>query len=337
MDKVIQPCQPVVGAAFGQTATLDLTIGPRHHAIWLEVIVDAYSGVTLSTGLSSGRASAEVQCLDAIISMIAIKINGKVQRAHSAFELDSIQKSYGDCYSANAYDYAGDVIGYTAGAYKAPAAAAKTIYYIPIFFAEPWRKSYAATESMAWYTAWQDGSTVRSFQMEITVPARDTALLDAGITINAYAETDSALGPLDSNKKPVALITKWNRLAVPYTGTGDLYITSLPKRDVYLQISAFQATDSISAAKVKVDSRIVRDITKGRNDQTLIGRAMYEAALVEKRFDIVFDYSDLPTDGLVMQAGDKQVQDFQVILTMAAAAATSKIVSLVSQTFGGID
>ena len=328
MDKVIQPCQPVVGAAFGQTATLDLAIGPRYHAIWLEVIVDAASGVTLATTQTY---------LDKLISLIALKINGKVQRAHSAFELDSIQKSYGDDFAANAYNYAGSAINWSSGAYQGPQSGAITVFYIPIFLAEPWRKSYAATESMAWYTAWQDGSTLRSFQMEITVPAIDAAVFDAGITINAYAETDTALGPLDANKKPVALITKWNRLGIPYTGTGDLYIVTLPKQDVYLQISAFQATDPISAAKVKVDSRIVRDITKARNDQTLIGRGMNESAMGEFRFDIVFDYSDLPTDGLVMQAGTQQVQDFQVVLTMATASATSKIVSLVSQVYGGID
>lgn len=330
MDKIIQPCQPVVGAAYGQTATLDLAIGPRYHAIWLEVIVTAAAGVTLATSQA---------VLDKLISLINLKINGKVQRSHSAFELDSIQGSYGTEFAANAYNYDGGAINFGASTYAPPVAAKATVFYIPIFLAEPWRKSYAAQESMAWYTAWQNGSTLKSFQMEISIPALDAAtfLAASSITINAYAETDSALGPLDASKNPVAFITKWNRLAVPYTGAGDLYITTLPKRDVYLQISAFQITDDITAAKVKVDSRIVRDVKKGLNDQTLIGRQMNETAMIEKRFDIVFDYADVPTDGLVMQAGTSQVNDFQVILTMGAAAAASKIVSVISQTYGGID
>jgi len=328
MDKVIKPTAPLAGVGFGQTATLDIPPGPRFHALWLEVVVTAAAGVTLA--LSNW---------DKILGLINLKINGKVQRAHTAAELDAIQTSYGTDNAANAYNHDGGVLCYSGGLPQVPVAAKETVFYLPIFLAEPWRKSYAAQESMAWYTKWQDGSLLQSFQLEVTIPTLDAAVLLAGstIAINCLAETDTATGPLDTTQSPVALITKWKRLTVPYAGSGDLYITNLPRRDVYLQISAFQATDSISSAKVKVDGRDVRDVTKGRNDQTLIGRGMNEAGIVEKRFDIVFDYSDLPTDGLVMQAGPNQVQDFQLILNMAAAAAANKTVTLISQTYGGID
>jgi Viral coat protein P2 N-terminal domain len=323
MDKIIKPCPPVVGVAFGQTATLDLPIGPRYHALWLKVVVTSAAGVTLSTAQTY---------LDKLISLINIKVNGKVQRAHSAFELDSIQSSYGSCFAANAYSI--DTAA-KERAFTAPEAAKATAFYFPIFFCEPWRKSYAAQESMAWYTAWQDGSTLQSLQLEITMPVIDAATFAATApTITAYAETDTALGPLDANKKPVAAINKWLRNTVPYAAAGDLYIPTLPKRDVYLQISAF-ATDDITNMKVLADSRTVRDVPKVLNDQTLIGRDMNESAIVEKRADIVFDYSDLPTDGLVMQAGSLQVNDFQVVLTMAAAVGGA--VTLISQVYGGID
>jgi hypothetical protein len=325
MDKIIQPQNPMVGVAYGAVATCDLSIGPRYHALWLEIIATPAAATTL--------------LLTDVIDLINVKINGKVQRAHTGTELNAINTSYDANLAMNGYETTAGVPQFNANAYVANIAAHQTTFMLPIFFAEPWRKSYAATESGAWYTSWADGSVLRSFQLEVSIPAATANILaNSAITINVYAETDNAVGPLDANKQPVALITKWNRLQIPYGGAGDLYITNLPKKDIYTQLSIFSQTgDDVTAVKVKVDSRIVRDVTKLRNDQTLIGRGFNEAACLENRFDVVFDYSDLPTDGLVMQAGNAVVKDFTVIATLGAANAANKIVTVLSQLFGGID
>ena len=75
--------------------------------------------------------------------------------------------------------------------------------------------------------------------LDVEVP--DTGNLAAAPVINAYAITDSAVGPIDANKNPIGLVTRWERLQVPYSGTGDLVITNLEKADIYEQISIFSA------------------------------------------------------------------------------------------------
>ena len=56
-NKFIIPLTPVVGVVPGQTATLDVPIGPRYHVIWLEAAVKKTSGSPALTTLSqSARA-----------------------------------------------------------------------------------------------------------------------------------------------------------------------------------------------------------------------------------------------------------------------------------------
>jgi hypothetical protein len=337
MDKIVQPTNPVVGVGYGNLATLDLSIGPRYHVIWLEIIATAAVGKTLLARNPAGTANTGT--LADILGVINVKVNGKTQRSFQATELDQINYSYHTDCGAQAYNYDTGVLNWSAGALQAPQSGKQTIFLVPIFLAEPWRTSYAAQELFAWYTSWADGSTLRSFQLEINIPAASANILAASaITINAYAETDTAVGPLDSNKQPIALITKWNRLQVPYSGAGDLYTTNLSKRDLYLQISIFsQSGDDISRVQVRVDSRTIRDVTYVRNLVTQFARQLNPTGYVESRVDVMFDYSDIPTDGLVMQAGNANVKDFQVISTLAAANAANKLLTFISQTYGSID
>lgn len=330
MDKIIQPANPVIGVGYGQTATLDLQIGPRYHAICLEVMAEAAADVTI--GLAD------------VLGLINIKINGKVQRAHTAVELDEIQTSYGSKYAHNVYDIEGGTTPlWTSRTARTGATNAhKTMVQLKIYLAEPWRKSYAATESMAWYTAWADGSVLKSLQLEIAIPAAGVNVLaNSAISINAWTETDNAIGPVDASKNPVALINKFKRTAIPYTGSGELPIVTLEKRHICNQISiwtpqcADTTYDTISAVKIKKDNATIREVTRVRNDESLIGREFNEAGLYQNRFDVVFDYSDLPTDGLVLEGA----RDFQLIPTIALSGvgAASKLLTLISQIYGPID
>jgi hypothetical protein len=316
MDKIIEPCAPVVGVQLGQkAATCDLQIGPRYHTLWIEVVAKGAAGKTL--------------VLTDVLGLLSLKINGRVQRQHLASELDAIQTDYGPAYAANTYKMVNGL-----PTVAALANADTGMFVLGIHLAEPWRKSYAATEAMAWYTSWQDGSVVPTFQLEIECPNTGNVDATAPYTISVYAEKDFAVGPVDGNKKPVQLITRWERTSKPYTGAGDLYIIDMPKRHVLEQVTIFgQTNDNVTACKVKVDNRILRDVTKVRNDQTLIGREWNEANLSVDRFHLAFDYSDLPTDGLVLEG----VKDFQVIPTLGAAAAANKMLTLISQVYGPID
>jgi hypothetical protein len=353
MDRILRQCNPVQGAAFGQTPTLDLQLGPRYRSLLLEIFATA--------------AAAKTVGICDVLDMITVKIGGNPQRTHTAWELDQVNRSYGAQYGLNAYNYDGDALHYTGGTGvpDAPVAAKKTVFYLPIFFREPWRQSYTAKEMFAWYTAWQDGSVLPSFSVDLKIPAISANVLaNSAITINAYAETDSAVGPLDANKKPVAMITKWKRQGLVYGGTGEQVFVNLPKREVYTQISLFSsyangkgpfagnppatiitdqndvltpAFDAITRAKIEVDSRVVRDISKIANDQSLVDDDFNESALPPDRFDIVFDKSDVPTDGLIMEANGQAVKDFRLTATLASAAGLTKTIQSISQVYGAIE
>ena len=360
MNRIERQCNPVQGAAFGQTPTLDLQLGPRYRSLLLEIFCTA--------------AAAKIPTILDVLDLITVKIGGNPQRTHTAWELDMIHKSFGAQYGLNAYNYDGGTLHWTAGNNypDAPVAAKQTVFYLPIFFREPWRSSYAARDMMAWYTSWADGSLLPSMSLELKVPAISANILaNSAITINCYSETDNAVGPLDANKNPVAMITKWKRQGLVYGGAGDLVITTLSKREIFNQISLFSAYaaagsgaapyggpvagitpthlaadqndltdpafDALTHVKVEVDNMTIRDVSKVTNDQMLIGDDFNESGLPPDRFDIVFDKSDLPTDGLVMQANGATVKDFRITATLATGVAANKTIQAVQQIYGAIE
>jgi|GEM_PF-2616624 len=360
MDRIIKQCNPVQGVGWGQTPTLDLQLGPRYRQIILEVWVV--------------NANTYIPTILDVLDMIIVNIGGNPQRMHTAWELNEINRSYGAQYAVNAYKTVNGAIAWAnSGVPAAPAAGDAggtigTVFYIPIYFREPWRNSYAAQEMYAWYTAWQDGSVLPSFQLSLKVPALSTNIRAASaITINAFAETDNAVGPLDASKRPVMMITKWKRQPLTYSGIGDAVYTNLAKRELYSQISLFSsyatgkgpllagitpaalitdqndittpAFDVITRAKIEVDNRTVRDVTKIINDQGLIDDNMNEAGLPPDRLDVIFDKSDLPTDGLVMEAGSQVVRDFRLTATIGGAAAVGlyKTITALMQVYGAVE
>ena len=410
MDKVLKPTNPVVGAYLSSTqanvATLDLIVGPRYHSLLFEVIATAASGKTL--GVSD------------VLGLINIKVNGKVQRAHTAAELSAINYMYGGRFGASIYNFrsgqlwynganytggtglatvhlsgggnndltvtptvvngvvtalavvaggtgykAGDTFSITdstgtgcvgvvstvsSGAATAltfinppltlqgPVAGQQTKILVPVFFSEPWRKDVASKQFYAWCTSWQDGSQLTTFQVELTVPlATSNINTSASYTLNAYAETDTLKGGLDSQKQAVSNITRWERTAIVYGGTGDLPIVTFPKSDILLEQTFFcQPGDDISKMLVIVDGRQVRYVSKDVNDEILITNEWNPNGLNPDIFTLCFDYADVPTDGLVLSANGKPVQEFTVTPTIATAAATNKIITVISQKYGPI-
>jgi Viral coat protein P2 N-terminal domain len=355
MDRILKQCNPVQGATWGQTPTLDLTLGPRYRSLLLEILVT--------------NANGNIPTILDVLDLITVKIGGVPQRQHTAWELDQVNKSFGAQYGLNAYKTTSGALTYTNGVPDAPAAGnvggtIGTAFYLPIFFREPWRASYASREMFGWYTSWQDGSVVPSMTVEMKIPALGANILAAsGITINGWAETDNAVGPLDANKAPVAQIMKWKRRGLNFGGPGDLVELNFTKREIYSQISLLSAYhtgkgpmlaaitpaalitdqndltafDPITRVKVEVDGRTVRDATKVLNDQSLVDDDFNESGLPADRYDVVFDKSDNPADGLVMQAGGQTVNELKVTITVGLGTATQKIIQSISQVYGAIE
>ena len=239
---------------------------------------------------------------------------------------------------------------YNAGAIQGPQAASQTTMFLRINLAEPWRKSYAAVESRAWPTAWPDGSTFKSFQLELTCATGVNNSAGAtGYTINVYTVTDTQLGPMTlasagNPSVPITNMLKIYRNTVQYVAAGDLPVVNLiktsPGKLALLEEQNFlcAAGDDIGRIVATADSRIVRDVTKGLNDILLVDHH-FNAADAENadRFTLCYDYTDLPTDGLALSTATAAISTHQTTLTLNNAAAANKVITVLSDVYGPID
>jgi len=232
-------------------------------------------------------------------------VNGKVQRVHSAAELDALNAFLGAAYGRIE----------TAGS---PSGVASTD--LPLYFGEPWRRRPDVGTGLAWATgAWA------TFQLELDVKAGAT-----GAAIKAYASVDSSVvtgadntaGSTPADRE----IIKFFKQSVPVNGTvNDL--TFFPRRDRYTQISFFDA--NISAVRVKVEGIEIRNYTKAENDALLKSQGMTPVA---GRFDLVFDDDDSLDSSLPMVVNGRTVNDFQIQLTLSDG--TPRNITAVYQTLG---
>ncbi len=333
MDKIIQPSNPVTGVLVGPTATCDLPIGPRYLALDLMIV---------ATGIA-----ATVLKLSDVLALINVKINGKVQRAHLATELDQVQTDYSSLNSVKAYNCTGAgntlALVYSGGAPQAPQAASQTAFFVRLNFAEPWRKSYAAQNQRAWPTAWQDGSVLKSLSLDLAIPNTGNVDGTKAFSINVSSVTDNQLGTLDpTTKKPITNICKWYRQQVPYTAAGDLPIVNLIKTSPGILAVAEQhtffmpGTDTIERIIATADTRTIRDVIKPVNDQLLLDHLFNPSFQNAFVWELVYDYTDLPTDGLVLATANGAVGTYKMVLSLSNVAAANAM-TVISQVYGPID
>ena len=298
------------GVAVSQTATLDLPIGPRYHTVWLKFDNTAHDDIRAATA----------------ITQIRVKVNGKVQRTMSPAELIALNALYDEPAST--------VMGTAASAkYSGFNNTAATelvdVQMVPIFFAEPWRPNAQVSEALAWSTG-----DLTSFQIEVDIAA------GAGPALTAFAEVDNAVVTTNGLQKsqPMGLITKWSRFTVPCIN-GILNYTSIPRRDVLLQYSIFNtAACQVSNVQVKADNYEWRNLSAAENAAVLRARGMNPviaktataAAVIGGRYDLVFDYDDLPPGAGLRADG---IQDLQFNITADAQASLTTIL----QTLGRPD
>jgi hypothetical protein len=307
--KILRKLPPLEGVAPGEKATLDLPIGPTYHKILLVGTVDPASGA--------------IAKLSDIMGLIKVLVNGKAQRTATAVEIDALNTLQGAEYAVQVenLDDPGDAL----------ANGEKARFTLPILLGEPFRKSYAAAEAMAWPTRWPNGATLGTFQIEVDIPATSGATAH---NIVAYAVIDNKLGQLDAQGNPVFNISKWLRQTITYTASGERYIVNLPRRDLYQQLNFFtQSTDPISHIRIKRDGEEIIDVPKTVNDLDLIEFGLNASGLSDDRLDVVFDRDDLPDSALPMNG----VREFEVVPTLAAAGATNKVITLITQLYGPRD
>ena len=247
--------------ATGQTATVDLPLGIQYHAIWLEV------GDNGGTTIASGN----------LLGDIRVKINGKVQRTHSAVELNALNGVNGTAYLLKTSGTAGQA------AYRS---------YLPIYFAEPWRKDVKDQQMPAWNVA---GDGISSFQIEVDIKAGLTTPV-----ISGFYEWAPATGSLGAIGKVI-------RQTVGALGTVQDF-NQLDRRDFLQGIHLFPTVEGtpkyVNKVKLTYNGAEQQDlITTLENQAKLLGRAMNPDTSGTPRYDLVIDYDDpingaLPLNGL---------------------------------------
>ena len=234
------------------------------------------------------------------IAEMRLKVNGKVQRVMTYAELQAINILNGSIYGVQG----------------------TTTFQLPIFLAEPWRKSNRDQDLLAWGTGNLD-----SFQLEIDITS------SAPTTLGVIAQIDNSIVQQDgrSVQQPMGLITKWDRVQLPLTGTSPDYgLASFPIRDNYQSIHITDSGGTFASYSLKVDNFVVREVTKSENDSLL---THYGMTPVSGRLDIVFDHDDFLNSALPTQGPDgRRIQDLK--LSLVSGTATARNLSTIYQRIG---
>lgn len=227
--------------------------------------------------------------LEAAVLEIRLLVNGSVQRTFSAAQLNAINAFRG--------------IGFDAG-------------MIPIFFSEPWRRTPAGEDALAWHMG-----DVRTFQIEVDI---DAAATTPTLSAVAVKETSSfAMGP----------IVQWKRGVVQVAGTGDLnYAGNGDLNSVYAYHAFEAAAADITDIEVKLDDRIEFTAT---NPQATAHYADHGFVMQAAVFSVAFDHTSRTSDSLELvrrNAGNAVIGAKALAVKFNMAVASN--FTLLSETLG---
>lgn len=244
----------------GKTSVVTVPGGYRVHQILLSITAD--TGKNLPIGNWIGD--------------IRVKLGGKVQRLHSAAELNKINQTNGSTYAAVTVGASGANYGQV----------------IPIYLAEPWRNDNTQGEFLAWNT-----SSSKLLEVEIDCNGAPTTDTTAVISVSAMAIVDGSQQP--GSDKTGGLIAKIFRS--DFAGAANLDITTLDKRDIYQSFHIVASDLGDTAARALVDKVILKangvtfhELTKANNSAYLAQVNM--AAQFD--YDLVLDSDDPLQSGL---------------------------------------
>lgn len=291
MVKRIVPLPNVTGSAIAastifaaHTVTVDLPVGPRYHVIWI-----------------AGNAGTGLKA-DALIGEIRVKINGKVQRVFTLLELLKLNTLNND--AGGTMYYAGTLGQTNAGAFN-----------IPIWFAEPWRKSLASQDALAWGTG-----DVTSFQIEFDIKAYAAGVtLVVPLTLRAEIDNSEVLVGGSRRPQPLGLITKWQRFNYLFTVAGG-WSDSFALQNANFAIQSIHINDtSISEFEIIADNSMIRKNTQSGNNASLVARSMNPSpaaatgdAPTHGMTHIVFDHDDVLENALSLRFGNERVQSLNI-------------------------
>lgn len=269
----------VANVAATKTALIDLPCGPRYHAVFLE------HGFTGGTNTIAGACTNILE--------IRVKINGRVQRTVSGTQLRDMNIFNGSVYDGNGTPNA------------APGVC------LPIFFAEPWRKSPADQDALAWPSA-----GFSSFQIEVDLGAAGSPTLVASAAVD------------DMQVNKLTGIVKWLRQSFAASGQS-FDISTIDRRDWLQQVSLYAAAVAATKVTLRKDGLILHELTASSNFGLNSNYGMAPTGnRTANMYDVVLDHDDLLGSAVQMDSAR------DIVLTVESGSAMSGTLTAIVQRFG---
>lgn len=343
MDLVIQPNLTTVNnVALGQVFSVDMPIGP------------AYDFIDLVVTMTSASAKTVAAITD-FLDLITVQINAKAQRTFKATEMDLITGNYGAGYTSYIFNStgSGNTLApiYSGGVPQAAQANSQTTAIFRIYFQEPWRKTWAGANYRRLFTSWPapkggQATVLSSFQIQGLIPSTTNNAGATSVSVLVYAGTENVQGLLDASGNPVNNMLKIYRNPISYTAAGDQNLTNFVKYAKGAQLAICEeidifpgssATDQVNRVQVTADSRKVRDVTVGINNDDLV-RHGFNSPWNVALFPVVFDVTDDVTSGLVLSTPNgSYINTFTITATLGAASGSNKVLNTLAQVWGPVD
>ena len=247
--------------AAGQKATLQVPVGAL-----------AYSSIRLNYGTATAGGPTRAN-MEAEIERVRINIDGVTQREFTAAELFAINAYHG--------------VPVRNGS-------------LPIFFAEPWRRTVQGEDALAWRVG-----DIDTFQIEVEIASgASSPTLDARSVYNDIPAENSAMRP----------IVKWRRFNIPVSATGLRNESTLPKDNPYYALHCFSAT--VDNVRLETDQRVWWDFTEAQMIDYLTDEGFVPQTSM---YHIDFAATARIADLLPMIVANRQVGNFKIDFTMGAA------------------
>jgi hypothetical protein len=317
MFKKFKPSSPVKNVVLGQVATHDLDVGKNYKALQYVVTVT-------KTAATAGFASAS---LSDALGLVVLKVGTVAKRQATAAQIDAIQTRWKANLAAKAYDGVGnDLVTAVADVVAGGNTTRTTTFVFTVNLAEPARDNFATRNLFSWPTLWASGRKVQ-ITAELSVPA------NAGIAnpiIRANECFDYTLGPV-VNGQDVMPITHWYLDPQGYAGLNFL-LRDWPFQGIVQQVTVFSpdgSADYVGTFELSGDDDIKFKGAKAEVDKLYDDYGFNDAGIQAGMFDLVFDFTDDPSDALDMT----KFKTFQMALTLTAAAAGNKTLNIVSQVY----
>jgi len=227
--------------------------------------------------------------METAITEIRLKVNGRVQRALSAAQLFVLHQRWGKSVTSGE---------------------------IPIYFAEPWRRTPVGEDAYAWGM-----SDVDVFELEVDIAAGRTAP-----ALSAWCwrrEVD----------QPMGIIRKTRRYTANMSLTGENFLDTLPKQDPYT-VLYFNST-AITKVRVLLDQREALSATPGVLDDMADDYGLASVAgWTILNFDVTRRFAEMLAmrEELLLPnntVGARTYSDFRVGLTMSTGASFPLVAEVV--------